>query len=180
MFQIAGERDDAPIDADVFVNFPVTAPPAAASIEQTQHAVGIGVAVAEELSEILGRARKSESAGVGESVLLHRLDGCTQCIWHALVGVETEHPIVLRRAHGEILLRTIARERMRDHARAACDGATLRSVCRSRIDHEDFVAEAERLDARVDAVGLVQRDDAGRDRRTRGNRHKIDAVMRLE
>ena len=48
---------------------------------------------------------------------------------------------MLRRAHREILLRAIALERMRDHARAACDGALLRSVCRSGIDDDDFVAE---------------------------------------
>ena len=58
-----------------------------------------------------------------------------------------------------VLLRAIAVECAHEDARAARGGALARVVGRARIDHDDVVAECERLEARVDAIGLVEGDD---------------------
>src|SRR2546430_110277 len=67
MFQIAGERCDRAIDADVLVDFAVAEKSAAPAVEQAQHTVGIGVAVAQEGAEVFGRACKAIAGGVAEA-----------------------------------------------------------------------------------------------------------------
>ena len=50
------------------------------------------------------------------------------------------------------------------HARAEVAGDLRGGVGGMRVDHDDFVAERQRGDAVADAVGFVERDNAGRER----------------
>ena len=162
MLQIARQRDDVAIDVDMFVDLAIAAPAAAASVEQAQHPIGIRVAMTQKSTEILRRARKA----IACRGKIRVLDRRAQLRCDAFVGIQTQHPVVLRRAHCEILLLAISLERMRDDRRPECDGALRRAVFRSGVDDEDFLAKCERTDAILDAVGFVECDDAGRDRRT--------------
>lgn len=79
-----------------------------------------------------------------------------------------------RAPHGEILLRTVAVEATLEHPSAMCDDALDGPVCGARVDHEDFIAKRERLDAGINAVCLVERDDAGGDW---NSRHRVAGLV---
>src|SRR5689334_6795158 len=78
MFEIAGEGCDRAIDADVLVDLALATKAAASAVEQAQYTVGVGVAMAQEGAEILGRARAAIARGVGKVAGLACKDGIAQ------------------------------------------------------------------------------------------------------
>ena len=66
-----------------------------------------------------------------------------------------------------------------EHARTTRSGALARVVGRARIDDNDVVAECERVEARVDAIRLVESDDAGREAGACGHGRMLVEVSRL-
>jgi len=81
---------------------------------------------------------------------------------HALVGVEAQHPVVACRIDGELLLRAVTRPVALDDPRSEGGRELARAVGGMRIDHDDFVAEADRTQAGFDTLGFVEGDNACR------------------
>src|SRR6185437_11726005 len=160
MLEVALKLADAPLDLSVLVDLP-THPAAAAPVEEAHEPVRVGVAVAEELPEVLGDTRHRPARMISESVLPPPLDLRAQLRAHSLVGIETEHPVVVCSLHGELLLRAIARPVSFDHPCAERSG-TLPGIVRGVRVHDDhLVTESDRAHAGLDAIGLVEGDDAG-------------------
>ena len=63
-----------PSHARGFVYLARAAPAAATPVEQTQHPIRIGVAMAQELAEVLAQAGEAVAGGVGEAPRTLRLD----------------------------------------------------------------------------------------------------------
>src|SRR5690348_13650257 len=118
VLEIAGEVLDRSIDARVLVNFAIAAPAAAPAIEEPQHTIRIGVAMPQIRAEIFGRARKPIAGATVEAVVALALDLGAERSRDALVGVQTQHPVVLGKSDGECFLRSIAIERAHAHIRA--------------------------------------------------------------
>ena len=162
MQQVTPQRAHRAIDAGRFVHLAGAAPAAAAPIEQSQHAVRIGVAVAQETPEIIVEPREAVPRGVLESQRLLGQDAGAQGLVHAFVGVQAQHPVVGGLLDRELLLAAEAFERSLEDAGAGLARDGDRGVGRARIHHDDFVAEGERRQALRQPVGLVEGDNAGR------------------
>ena len=88
MNQVAAQRGDRAVDAGGLVHLAGSAPAAAAAVEQAQHAVGIGVAVAQETAEVFGQAREAVAGGINEAAFARGQDRRAQFVADALVGVQ--------------------------------------------------------------------------------------------
>src|SRR5207342_2373164 len=165
MDQVAPERADFALYARRLMHFARAAPAAAAAVEQAQDAVRIGVAVAQELAEILDQPGETVTGRGGGAARALRLDRRTQLRADAFVGVQAQDPVVGGLFDRELFLAAETVERPRNHACTQRLGDRARGIGRMRVDHHDLVAERERGEAVANAVGLVERDNA------RGNRH---------
>ena len=140
----------------------VAAPAATAAVEQSHQPVRVGVAVTQEAAEVVGDARYRPAGGAGEAAGAQRLELGAQRRTDALVGVQAQHPVMPRGLHRKLLLRAVARPVALDDARPERGGARARVVAGVGVDHQQLVAEADRAQAGLDAVGFVVGDDARR------------------
>ena len=138
------------------------APAAAAPVEQAQHAVRVGVAMAQDAPEIIRQACEAIATGTGEAGRAHRLDRGAQLRADPLVRVQAQHPVMAGLLDGELLLAAEAVERPLQHPGAGRLAQPGGIIVGARIDHHDLVAERQRGQAVADPVGLVERDNARR------------------
>src|SRR2546429_5362334 len=117
----------AALHVRILVNL-VTAPAAAAPIEQAHQTVRVGVAVAQEAAEVVGDARYRPAGGAREALRPERENLGAQRRAHALVGVEAQHPVVARRIDGELLLRAVTGPVALDDPRPEGGGEFARAV----------------------------------------------------
>ena len=157
------QRAGRAVDGHLLVHL-VADPTGRAPVVQPQLPVRPGVAMAQEAAEVGRQSRYRVATRTLEAARTQRLDLGAQPRCHDLVGVDTQHPVVLRGIGRELLLRAVARPVALDHARAAGRRDLARRVGGMRVDHQPLVAEGERVEARADAVRLVAGDDAGGDR----------------
>jgi hypothetical protein len=127
-------------------------------------AVRVPPAAADPAAEVPRTARHLESVGQIRAVE-GREDRRTEFRRHALVGVETEHPVVARRVDGEVLLLHVARPVALDDARAAGGRALARRVLRVAVHDDPLRREVRGREALGDVVLLVHRHDADGNRR---------------
>jgi len=116
--------------------------------------------MAHEVAEEVVAAMEPVARGP-EAVVAGLFDRGTKRCAHAVVGVEAEHPVVLRLRNGECLLATETVERSLDHASAggARDGHGV--VGGTAVHHHHVVAERRgRRQAIPNAIGLVLGDHA--------------------
>ena len=77
---------------------------------------------------------------------------------HALVRVETQHPVVSGRADGERFLRAEPRPLALDHARAPAPRDFHGIIAAARVDDDDLAGERRRREAVRDLGGGIARD----------------------
>src|SRR5690606_30628069 len=102
--EVAAQPAHRAIDAGGLVDLALAAPAAAAAVEQAQHPVRVGIAVAEEAAEVLAQAVEAVAGGVREAAGALGLDAGAQFRRDALVGVQAQHPVVAGLLHRELLL----------------------------------------------------------------------------
>lgn len=163
--QVAGQVAHRAVHAGRLVDLAAAAPAAAPAVEQAQHPVGIGVAMAQEPAEVVRQAREAVAGGAVETAVASPQDRRAQGVVDALVRVQAQHPVVAGLGHGEGLLAAVAVEGAVQHGGAVGGGDGRGGVGGARIDHDDLVAEVQRAQAIADAIGFVERDNAGRDAR---------------
>ena len=91
------------------------------------------------------------------------LDGRNELVRQPLVGIQTEHPVVLGMLQRQILLRPVTDIRMHEHPRTSFLRQRHGIILAARIRHDNFIAHPlQRADARFDVFRFVQGgDDAG-------------------
>ena len=161
VLEVSAQALHASADARVLVDL-VAAPAAAPAVEQAHQPVRVGVAVAQEAAEIVGDARHRPAGSTGEARRAQGADLVPQLRAQTLIGIQTQHPLVLRAIDRELLLRAVTGPVALDDPGAEGGGAFARAVGGMRVDDQDLVAEAQRAQARLDAVSLVVSNDAGR------------------
>ena len=162
MQQVAGKRAHRAIDAGGFMHFAIAAPAAAAAVEQAQHAVGIGIAVAQEAPEVVRQPGEAIARDVLEAQRAFGLDAGAQGVVHAFVGVQAQHPVEAGLFDRELLLAAEALEGPLEDAGAGLAGDGDGGVGRTRVHHHDFIAEGQRRQAVGQAIGFIEGDNAGR------------------
>ncbi|MNI49273.1 hypothetical protein D3C73_1038740 [compost metagenome] len=165
MDEVPAQGADAAIDAGCFMDLALAAPAALAAVEQAQHPVRIGIAVAEEPAEVLRQAGEAVTRMTCKTAVAGLLDGRAQFRADALVGVQAQYPVVAGLLDAERFLAAETIERALQHAGAGSLGDGYRGVGGQGVHHHDLVAEGQRGQAVADAPGLVERDNAGRDAR---------------
>ena len=136
--QVAGQGADGLIAQDFFVHF-VVRPAGAPPVEEAQVPVGIAFTVAQVAAE--------ELVGAGEAVggKLRRgkrlADACGQFGRQALVGVQTQHPVVAGQFDGALLGFAKTAPGFFIHAHAARRAQRLRAIDAARIERDDVVAQ---------------------------------------
>ncbi len=149
----------------------VVAPARVLAVEEARAPVGIALAVRQPAPEeavaarhaVDGRNRRGES----------RADARRELGRDALVGVDAQHPVVLRLLDRELLLAAEAEPFLLHHARAAVARDLDRAVAARRIDEHDLVGEREALETGIEDGGGVAGDEDGR-KRGAGRSGQID------
>ena len=131
-----------------FLVHQVVAPARVHAVEEARAPVGIALAVREPAAEeavaprhAVDRRDRRRRARAGCSPRARR---------DALVGVEAEHPVVLRLLDGELLLAAEAEPFLLHHARAAPRRDLAVASVEAGIDHDDLVDEREALEAGIE------------------------------
>ena len=140
----------------------VAGPAAATAVEETDEPVGVGVAMTQEAAEVVGDPRYPPAGEARKVRCAERFDLTAQLFAHTLVGVETQYPVVAGALHCKLLLRPITGPVAFDHACAQPRGQLTCGVRGVRVHDNDLVAEAYGLQTRLDPIGFVVGDDAGR------------------
>lgn len=162
MLERRAQRTRHAADGDLLVHF-VAHPARCTPVIEAYLPVGPGVAMAQEGAEVGGKPRYRPALGTDEVPGAQRFDLGAQRRRDQLVGVHAQHPVVKRRVGRELLLRSVAGPIALDHACTAGRGDLARRVARVRVDHQQLIAEGQRLETGADAVGLVAGDHAGRE-----------------
>ena len=130
-----------------------------ASVE-AQLKVGVPAAAANPAPHVEGAARDAVAVGEFSFVFFaERTDARAKFFGDALVGVETEDPVVLRCTSGELLLRREAGPVALDDTRPALGGYLARGVGRVRVNDQNLVGPRDRLAGGAYMLGLVEGDD---------------------
>src|SRR6185437_9061919 len=103
MLQMTVQLADRSIAPGILMNLP-SDPTASAAIEQTNQSIRVGIAVSQKPTEIVGDARNGPSRAMIEVPPPYSLDLVPQAIAHALIGIQAQHPVVLRAVYGKLLL----------------------------------------------------------------------------
>ncbi len=143
----------------------VVRPARRATVEQAQTPVGITFAVlkitpheAIASRATIGAERRCRQAG--ENALL-------QTLTYALIGVDTQDPVVRRLLDGELLHQSEAAPFGFDHTRAVAPGNLDRRIFAGGVDDHDFAAERHTGETLCQlACGVPGDQDGGKRRRT--------------
>ena len=170
--EIAVEAHDRPVGDDVLVHR-VVGPARAAPVEQPHVPVRVALAVREPAAEEAVAPRDRVGRRRGHAVAERGADRALERGRHALVGVEAQHPVVLRGRDREVLLRAEAAPRFLEHARAAAPRDFHGIIAAARVDHDRLRGERRRREARLEILRGVARDHHQRERQRAG--HAEDA-----
>jgi hypothetical protein len=118
--------------------------------------------MAQEAPEVVRDACEGVTGVPGKTLLRRGDDLRAQLVAHALIGIQAQHPVVPRRIDRELLLRAVAGPVALDDARTQAGGEFPGRIMGVRVHDHDLVAEAQRAQACLDAIRLVERDNAGR------------------
>ncbi len=136
-------------------------------IEEANLRVRVPVGGPDPAAHVVRHAR-NPVARVVEAPGAERLDLLLQCLWDALVGVESEDPVVGRQVHDEVSLGHPPGPRGVDgHPSSSSLGDLPCAVRGAAVHHHDLVAESNAFEGLREAHLLVLRDENGRDRNHR-------------
>jgi len=119
--------------------------------------------VAQESAEVIGQTGEAVAGDVGQTAVPGCFYGSAQAIGDALVGVQTQHPVMAGLFDGKRLLATIAIEITMHDPCTAPRSQLRRPVRGAGIDDHHLVAKCHGIDAVTNPVDFVQSNDANAD-----------------
>src|SRR5690349_20399683 len=129
------------------------------AIEQSQLSIRIPAAAANP-AVLIERASRDEIT-ISFRRMLHGRDRLPQFVRHALIGIETEDPIVFRLLDRKLFLRAKAGPGVYDYSCAAAGGDVPCRVGGVRIDDYDLVGPGNGFAGGPDIRFFIERDDGG-------------------
>jgi hypothetical protein len=165
--QIARETAHRAVGDDVLVDG-VVGPAGAPAVEKAHVPVGIAFAMGQPAAkQPVAAGERVRGGDRGRAMRRQRRADCRRELWRqALVGVEAQHPVVPRLAHREVLLRAVARPRMRDHPRTEAARDFYGIIAAAGIDDDDLARKRHRRKA----GGELRASIAGDDTEAKGER----------